>query len=104
MAERRTNAPVCHGKPMDIRIHAVTGFMGKRDCHYKCPITGEIVRSQRQREYIMQKHDVLDAMDFQSNFDRQNREHARRKELAATLPRVTLDEKTIKKLQQQQEA
>ena len=40
------------------------GFVaGGIDIDYRCTVTGEAVQSMRQRKYIMEKHDLVDARE-----------------------------------------
>jgi len=64
MADRHTHAPECttHGQ-MRVKLTPVIGYM-QRDCHYKCPVTGKHVTTNRQRTNIMREHNLIDANDF----------------------------------------
>ncbi len=48
---------------MRVKIQPVIGYVQK-DCHYKCPVTGQAVMSNRQRNNIMAEHNLIDANDF----------------------------------------
>lgn len=82
---------------MEIELTPVMGYL-QRDCNYTCPVTGEIVTSQRKRNYIMESHDLRDANDYRSNFQKQKQEFEQRKQLAATLSLPERDEKSIGKM------
>lgn len=82
---------------MEIELTPVMGYL-QRDCNYKCPVTGDVVRSQRQRNYIMESHDLRDANDYKSNFTKQKADFEKRKQLAATLSIPARDEKSIGKM------
>ena len=53
------------------------------DAHYICPMTGEGVTSRRRRQYLMDKHNVVDATDFRSNREKQLKRRQADRELAA---------------------
>lgn len=48
---------------MQLRIMPVIVY-AQRECHYKCPVTGRNVTSNRQRTNIMREHNLIDANDF----------------------------------------
>lgn len=50
---------------------------GGTDIAYQCPITGEAVQTMRKRQYIMDKHDMVDARDLHSTWQRKEAEHKR---------------------------
>ena len=50
---------------------------GGTDIDYLCPITGEAVQSMRKRQYIMDKHGMVDARDLQPVWKRKEAEHQR---------------------------
>ena len=78
------NRPQHCGAPMDVVLHAST--VGVRaDCAYKCPATGEIVTTRRKRRYLFEKHDLRDADDYASNFEKTNQRAQRDRELGAKL-------------------
>lgn len=91
MADRLTSAPVCgknatHGQ-MGVKIQPVIGYV-QRDCHYKCPATGQMVTSNRQRKNIMREHNLIDANDFPPSkefFEKEERRMKDKAELAAKL-------------------
>lgn len=55
------------------------------EAHYICPMTGEGVTSRRRRQYLMDKHDVVDANDFTSLREKQIKARQADRELAAQL-------------------
>lgn len=66
MAERHTHAPICgknatHGR-MAVRLTPNLGYV-QQDCSYRCPVTRQWVTSNRQRQNIMAKHNLVDAND-----------------------------------------
>lgn len=48
---------------------------GGIDVNYKCNITGQVVQSMRQRQYIMDKHGMVDARDLHTTWQRKEAEH-----------------------------
>lgn len=50
---------------------------GGIDVNYKCNITGQVVQSMRQRQYIMDKHDMVDARDLKDTWRKKEAEHKR---------------------------
>lgn len=53
---------------------------GGIDVNYRCQITGEIIQSMRKRQYIMDKHGMVDARDLKDTWARN--EAAHKQELA----------------------
>lgn len=43
---------------------------GGTDVNYRCQVTGQAVQSMRQRKYIMEKHDLVDARDMKDTWNR----------------------------------
>lgn len=43
---------------------------GGVDIDYRCTVTGEPVQSMRKRQYIMDKHDLVDARDLKPQWER----------------------------------
>lgn len=64
VAERHINAPVCCGGGMTIVIKSAPYGYLVRDVRYVCPVTHENVTSRRQRKYIMESRDLVNANDF----------------------------------------
>jgi putative FmdB family regulatory protein len=58
--------PECCGQAAEQRITAPS-VMVQAEAHYKCPVTGEQVTSRRRRQYIMDKHDLIDANETIGN-------------------------------------
>ena len=62
--DRRTQAPMCCGKPMDIKISAamVNGsFLGSaNNPGYWCPVSDQFVDSKRKRRDVMAEHNVIE--------------------------------------------
>lgn len=50
---------------------------GGVDVSYQCPITGQAVTSMRQRKYIMEKNDMVDARDLKDTWKRREAAHHR---------------------------
>lgn len=76
--ERKTNAPVCCGEPMNIVIlKAPMGFVDNMEA-YKCVATGEVITSRRQRRYVMEKGDYIDANDFKKTPEQRRAEKAKK--------------------------
>jgi hypothetical protein len=48
---------------MDVKIQPVIGYV-QRPTDYKCPVTGQWVSTNRQRQNIMREHNLIDANDF----------------------------------------
>lgn len=48
---------------------------GGIDVNYKCNITGQVVQSMRQRQYIMDKHGMVDARDLETTWQRKEAAH-----------------------------
>ena len=48
---------------------------GGIDVNYKCNITGQVVQSMRQRQYIMDKHGMVDAHDLKTTWQRKEAAH-----------------------------
>jgi putative FmdB family regulatory protein len=60
----RANGPECCGAQAVKQIDAVRGFVsGGIDIDYRCTVTGEPVQTMRKRQYIMDKHGLVDARD-----------------------------------------
>jgi putative FmdB family regulatory protein len=85
VSERHANAPECHG-PMQVEIQPNLGFV-QRDCHYKCPVTDQLVTSHATRRNIMAEHNLVDANDFKpaQAIERQRKRYEKNAELAAQL-------------------
>ena len=81
----RDNAPSCCGASMSRKLTAcMVQVPGGIDVDYRCQVTGEVVQSMRQRQYIMEKHDLVDARDLQDTWKRRlAADKAEREEIAA---------------------
>jgi len=66
VAERNSNAPVCCGERMPIVIKVAPYGYVEREIHYVCPVTNEGVTTRKQRQYIMESQDLIDANDVAS--------------------------------------
>jgi len=53
----------CGGETQRVILRAPMGMV-QSEAHYRCPVTGEAVTSNRQRRYIMDKNNLVDANDF----------------------------------------
>lgn len=63
IAERDSNAPQCCGKQTARQLSAPMVFVPDWSS-YKCPVTDQIVSSERQRRNIMAEHRLVDANDL----------------------------------------
>jgi len=62
--DERDNAPECCGKSTRRLMSApMIGISAKPFQSYKCPVTDQIVDSERQRRNIMAEHRLVDAND-----------------------------------------
>lgn len=61
--DRDANPPVCCGEKAARQLTACMIFV-PGDIAYKCPVTDQIVTSERQRHNIMREHRLIDANDF----------------------------------------
>lgn len=61
--DRHTNAPECHGKMELFISQAPYGYV-TMDIRYRCPVTKQGVTSLRQRNDILDRHNLMDANDF----------------------------------------
>ncbi len=91
VAERNSNAPVCCGEHMAIVIKvAPYGFVA-RDVRYVCPVTHKNVTNRKQRRYIMESHDFINANDFARTFqqraDAKNKNDAELKAIKDAVPK-----------------
>lgn len=61
----RLHGPECPecGEPMRLKIVPTMVHVPSWD-RYICPVTRELVTSERQRKRIMAEHDLMDANDF----------------------------------------
>ena len=67
----RQHGPDCCGAPMAQMLTAcMVSIPGGTDIDYRCTITGENVQSMRKRQYIMEKHDLVDARDLKPQWER----------------------------------
>lgn len=66
------------------------GFVpGGVDVSYKCTVTGEVVQSMRQRRYIMEKHDLVDAREVHGSIKKKiQREQAEIAEAQAEIAKI----------------
>lgn len=62
----RALGPQCCEATMEPQITAPS-VMVRCEARYKCPVTGEEVTTRRKRQYIMDKHGLIDANDTISN-------------------------------------
>ncbi len=77
----RANGPTCCGAATDKMLTAcMVQVPGGIDVNYRCQITGEIIQSMRKRQYIMDKHGMVDARDLKDTWARN--EAAHKQELA----------------------
>ena len=67
VAECESAAPECCGARMRIKIQPVMGSV-QGECHYRCPATGQMVTSWKQREEIFAKYNLMDARDHTPEF------------------------------------
>ena len=49
------------------------------DVGYKCPMTGEVVSTNRRRKYLMEKNGVVDARDYTDSWKRVRQQRAEEK-------------------------
>lgn len=86
VADRDANPPECCGAPMARQLTAPMVSV-PANCAYKCPVTGQVVTSYRQRANIMAEHRLTDANDFTPQYmiDRKRRARAENERLAAEL-------------------
>ena len=63
IAARDTSAPLCCDKATIRQLSAPMVFVPDWSS-YKCPVTDQIVSSERQRRNIMAEHRLVDANDF----------------------------------------
>lgn len=74
----RTHGPTCCGAAMAMQLSApMVQMPGGFDVSYRCQITGEVVNSMRKRQYIMDKHDMVDARDLKDTWRKKEAEHKR---------------------------
>ena len=67
----RDNGPSCCDAAMARKLTScMVSVPGGIDIDYRCTITGENVQSMRKRQYIMEKHDLVDARDLKPQWDR----------------------------------
>jgi hypothetical protein len=61
----RESTPECCGRPM-WRTLTAPMIQGSscEDVSYKCPMTGEVVKSLRRRQYLMEANNVVDSRDL----------------------------------------
>ena len=50
---------------------------GGTNIDYRCPVTGEPVQTMRKRQYLLDKHGMVDARDLHSTWQRKEAEHKR---------------------------
>lgn len=67
VAECESAAPMCCGERMSIKIQPVMGSV-QGECHYRCPATGQLVTSWKQRNEIFKRHNLMDARDMNPGF------------------------------------
>jgi putative FmdB family regulatory protein len=80
--KERGRGPICCGSPAEQRIFHSPPATYRQMEPYKCPATGEIITSSRQRKQIMKENNLTDASDFGTpDWDRMVEE---RKEFHAT--------------------
>lgn len=95
VAERDSHGPECCQKPMARKLTACAVQMPGGDVSYKCPMTGEVVKSMRRRQYLMEKNDVVDARDFTEEWKRKDAqrkaEKAEAKAYYDSLPKAVHD-------------
>lgn len=68
VADRDANAPDCCGAQMGRTLTAAMVQVPGGDVSYKCPMSGEVVKSMRRRKYLMEKNGVVDARDFKESW------------------------------------
>lgn len=68
VADRDANAPACCGAAMARKLSAPMVQVPGGDVSYKCPMTGEVVKSMRRRQYLMEQQGVVDARDFKESW------------------------------------
>lgn len=66
--DRDANAPACCGASMGRKLSAPMVQVPGGDVSYKCPMTGQVVKSMRQRKYLMEQNGVVDARDFKDTW------------------------------------
>lgn len=67
----RDNGPSCCDAAMARKLTScMVSVPGGIDIDYRCTITGENVQSMRKRQYIMEKHDLVDARDLKPQWER----------------------------------
>lgn len=85
VAELDSNRPTHCGAPMDVVLHAPIAAMVQAEARYRCPVTGQKVTTRRERRYLFEKHDLVDANDFASNREKTIKHRERARELSAKL-------------------
>lgn len=70
MAARDNGPDCCGAQSRPIITPTMVQVPGGTDLNYRCPMSGEIVQSMRRRQYLMQKHDVVDARDYTESWKR----------------------------------
>lgn len=70
--DRDANAPACCGQPMARQLAApmVAAMSVREFTGYRCPMTGEEVKSERKRKYLMEQQGVVDARDYETAWAR----------------------------------
>ena len=81
LAESDAPGPECCGAPTVKRITAPMVSVAAFE-NYRCPMSGEIVQSFRQRRRLMEKHNVVDARDFESHWKRTEAKRAAERQAA----------------------
>lgn len=76
VADRDSGAPECCGAPMARQLAAPMVSV-PRNCEYKCPVTGTVVTSYRQRDRVMKENNLADANDFTPAYLKREREAKR---------------------------
>jgi putative FmdB family regulatory protein len=86
VADRDANPPECCGAAMARQITAPMVSV-PAECRYKCPVTGEVVTSYRQRRNLMAQHNLVDANDFTPAYmvERKRKARAENERIAAGL-------------------
>lgn len=82
IADRHIYAPFHCEQPMRIVPQAPMVSV-QAEANYRCPATGEVITSRRQRQYVMQKNGLIDADDVNPGLIKaQDARHAEDKRIA----------------------
>lgn len=76
--DRDANPPSCCGAAMSRQITAPMVSVAA-DVGYQCPMSGEVVSSNRRRKYLMEKNGVVDARDYTKTWAKVRKERAEEK-------------------------